>query len=328
MEQAPAPAAFRIRGCGASPVEASEGKGGMETANAAARIEHRRDRSLPGEPREILRNLALILTGNVLNALCINGILVPFQFLSGGLTGVVLGMVYLIPGLSVSITLFLMNVPIFALGYRFVGRRFFAYSVVGMTTLSLMLEFVDVRLPVHDPVLAAVLAGILMGAGAGLVLKSRGSGGGTDVLSVILLNRFSVKIGTTFLAFNLVVLIFAAFTVSLDAALFTLIYMYVTSNIIDVVVTGMSRRRAILIISRNPDQLAREILYRLKWSVTFLRAEGAYSGEPEKLIYTVVTIREMTRVKNLVKRSDPDAIVVISDTLEVVGQRVGNQPHW
>ena len=300
----------------------------METTNAPASIVRARHGSPMGESRDILRNLALILTGNVLNALCINGILIPFQFLSGGVTGLVLGAVYLIPRLNVSIVLFLMNVPIFALGYRFVGRRFFAYSIVGMTSLSLMLEFVHFRMPVHDPILAAVLAGILMGAGAGLVLKSRGSGGGTDVLSVILLNRFSVKIGSTFLAFNIVVLMIAAATVSLDAALYTLIYMYVTSNIIDVVVTGMSRRRAILIISRRPDQVAREILYRLKWSVTFLRAEGAYSGEPEKLIYTVVTIREMSRIKNLVKRADPDAIVVISDTLEVVGQRVGNQPHW
>jgi uncharacterized membrane-anchored protein YitT (DUF2179 family) len=300
----------------------------METTTAPTPMVRPRHRSPSGEPRDILRNLALILTGNVLNALCINGILIPFQFLSGGVTGLVLGMVYLIPRLSVSIALFLMNVPIFALGYRFVGRRFFAYSIVGMTSLSLMLEFIHFRLPIHDPILAAVLAGILMGAGSGLVLKSRGSGGGTDVLSVILLNRFSVKIGSTFLAFNVVVLLIAAFTVSLDAALYTLIYMYVTSNIIDVVVTGMSRRRAILIISRRPDQVAREILYRLKWSVTFLRAEGAYSGEPEKLIYTVVTIREMARVKNLVKRTDPDAIVVISDTLEVMGQRVGNQPHW
>lgn len=300
----------------------------METPHAPPGVIRRRDRYLLGEPREILRNLLLILGGNLLNALCINGVLVPFQFLSGGLTGLVLGVVYLFPWMSVSVTLFLMNIPIFILGWRFVGRRFFIYSIIGMSSLSLMLEFVTVRLPVREPVLAAVLAGILMGAGAGLVLKSRGSGGGTDVLSVILLNRFSVKIGSTFLAFNIVVLTIAAFTVSLDAALYTLIYMYVTSNIIDVVVTGMSRRRAILIISQRPERLAREILYRLKWSVTFLRGEGAYSGEPEKLIYTVVTIREMARVKNLVRRFDPNAIVVISDTLEVMGQRVGNQPHW
>ncbi|MFP4033184.1 MAG: YitT family protein [Desulfococcaceae bacterium] len=300
----------------------------MEATQAPHSAGLRPHPSLLGEPREIFRNFALILTGNLLNALCINGVLIPFQFLSGGLTGLVLGIAYLVPWLGVSVGLFLLNVPIFALGYRFVGRRFFVYSIVGMVSLVLMVEWVTVPLPVTDPILAAVLAGILMGAGSGLVLKSRGSGGGTDVLSVILLNRFSIKIGSTFLGFNVVVLLIAAFTVSLDAALFTLIYMYVTSNIIDVVVTGMSRRRAILIISRHPDRVAREILYRLKWSVTFLRAEGAYSGEPEKLIYTVVTIREMARVKSLVRRTDPDAIVVISDTLEVVGQRVGNQPHW
>jgi len=300
----------------------------MEATHASPLPGRRARQTLLGEPKEILRNLLLILTGNLLNALCINGVLIPFHFLSGGLTGLVLGIAYLVPWFGVSVGLFLLNIPIFALGYRFVGRRFFIYSIVGMVSLVLMVEWVTVPLPVTDPILAAVLAGILMGAGSGLVLKSRGSGGGTDVLSVILLNRFSVKIGSTFLGFNVVVLLIAAFTVSLDAALFTLIYMYVTSNIIDVVVTGMSRRRAILIISRHPDRVAREILYRLKWSVTFLRAEGAYSGEPEKLIYTVVTIREMARVKSLVRRTDPDAIVVISDTLEVVGQRVGNQPHW
>lgn len=195
-----------------------------------------RKRSL-GNFRDIIRNLSFIGVGSVLFAVAVNGILIPHKFLSGGITGLALIIHYLFPSLPVAWLYFLINVPLFALGWAFVGRRFFYYSVIGMLSLTVALAWVHVTLPIQDKILSALFAGVIAGIGGGLILRSRGSAGGTDILSVILLNRFSISIGKTFLVFNIIVLASAPVLLSLEAGLYTLIYIYVTSHMINLVVT-------------------------------------------------------------------------------------------
>ncbi len=277
---------------------------------------------------DILRNLFLLFTGGVLIAIAVNGILIPQQFLSGGLVGLVLCLKHFLPEIPVAGTYLAMNIPIFIMGWKFVGKRFFCYSIVGMSILTATFEWVQIVLPIHDKILSAILAGIFMGGGSGVVLRSKGSGGGTDILSVILLNRFSIKIGSTFLAFNVVILLIAALTVSLDAALYTLIYMYVTSQVVEIVLTGLSQRKVVLIISPHWEEISRQILFKINRGVTRIPGEGGYTGKEEKILYTVVTMREVPRVKEMIRNIDPNAFVVIYNTMEVMGWRIGNQPHW
>ncbi len=283
---------------------------------------------IPAPVRDFLWNLTLIIAGSISIALSVKGILIPKEFLSGGIMGITLGINYLFPALSVSLLYFLINIPIFIAGWRMVSRRFFWYSILGAGTLTLLLEWVEVTLPIHDNILSAILAGIFTGVGAGMILRSRGSGGGLDILSVILMNRFSIRIGNTYLAFNSVILTVAAYLVSLDAALYTLIYMYVTSHMIEIVVTGLSRRKVALIISNQWREILQVILHKLNRGATVIHAEGGYSGRPERVLYTVVTIRELARLKHEIRAIDPDAFVVFYDTMEVMGFRIGNQPHW
>ena len=183
-------------------------------------------------------------------------------------------------------------------------------------------------IPVRDPLLAAILAGIILGTGSGIILKSFGSAGGTDILAVILLQRFSVRLGTTRLAFNALVLAAAALLFSLQGALYTLIYLYVSAQIVDLVVTGLSQRKAIFIISPQWREISRGILDEIHRGVTTLRGEGGYSKREQQIIYTVVNFRELATLKQIVRRNDPDAFVVVNDTTEVMGHRIGNQPHW
>jgi uncharacterized membrane-anchored protein YitT (DUF2179 family) len=285
-------------------------------------------KSRVGPARQIVWNLALISLGSSLCALALNGILIPRQFLSGGLTGLVLIIHYLLPVLPVGGVYFLLNIPIFALGWKFVGLRFFLYSIVGLVCFSGALFAVNVTLPVHDQFLSALLAGIITGIGAGIILKSLGSAGGTDILSVILLKRFSIRLGTTVLAFNIVILAGAALLFSLDKALYTLIYLYVSSQLINLVVTGLSQRKAVHIISPKWDLIAREILDKIGRGVTITTARGGYTGRKVQTLYTVITFRELSRIKQVVRNIDPNAFVVVTDTLEVMGHRIGNQPHW
>ncbi|PJC74600.1 MAG: YitT family protein [Syntrophobacterales bacterium CG_4_8_14_3_um_filter_58_8] len=279
--------------------------------------------------KEIGGNLFLLCAGSVVTAVGINGLLIPHRFVSGGVTGLALLLHYLVPVLSVAVIYAVANVPLFLAGWFFISRRFFLYSIVGTIIFSSAIAWVDPgAIPVKDPLLAAILAGIVLGTGSGIILKSLGSAGGTDILSVILLQHFSIRLGTTRLAFNILVLAAAALLFSIEDALYTLIYLYVSAQIVDLVVTGLSQRKAVFIISPQWERISPRILTEIHRGVTILRGQGAYSQREQQILYTVLTFREVATLKQIVRSEDPAAFVVISDTTEVMGHRIGNQPHW
>jgi len=285
-------------------------------------------KSKVGSIRQVFWNLGLITLGSALCAVAINGILVPQKFLSGGVTGMALLIYYMLPGLSLGGIYLVLNIPLFILGWKFVGLRFFLYSIVGMMVFSGFIELIKITLPIQDKLLSALLAGIITGAGAGTILRSWGSAGGTDILSVILLNRFSIRLGTTILIFNSLILAAAAIFFSLEKALYTLIYIYVGSYMINLVVTGLSQRKAVQIVSSQWEEISQEIIRKIGRGVTITQGRGGYTGREVQVLYTVVNFRELSRLKQVVRRIDPDALVVVTDTLEVMGHRIGNQPHW
>jgi len=113
------------------------------------------------------------------------------------------------------------------------------------------------------------------------------------------------------------------------SALYTLIYIYVGSHIMDLVVTGLSQRKSVdLIISKSRGEIITGILKELNHGVTIIKGQGGYSGEPTDIIYTVIAFRELAIMKKLINQANPHAFVVVSDTAEVMGYRIGNQPHW
>lgn len=278
--------------------------------------------------KQVLWNLFLITMGSILCAIAINGILIPKKFLSAGLMGLVLMIYYHLPFLSTAMLYFLLNVPLFAIGWKYVGRRFFLYSLAGMAIFSAAVGLVNVPMPVHDMILSALLAGILSGTGGGIIMRSLGSAGGTDILSVALYKRFSIRLGSTTLAFNSGILLLAALLISLESALYTLIYIYVSSRILNLVVTGLSQRKAVYIVSPRWEEISRNIIQSIHRGVTILDGHGGYSGQNENVLYTVISFHELSRLKQLIRQMDPKAFVVVNDTLEVMGHRIGNQPQW
>jgi uncharacterized membrane-anchored protein YitT (DUF2179 family) len=124
---------------------------------------------------QILWNLALIALGSALCAVALNGILIPRQFLSGGFTGLSLIILYLFPAFPLAAIYFLLNIPNFAFGWKYVGRRFFLYSGAGMFIFSAAIQTIHIPLPVYDYLLSALLAGVIVGIGSGIILKSLGS---------------------------------------------------------------------------------------------------------------------------------------------------------
>ena len=276
----------------------------------------------------ILWNLLLITAGCFLCAAAIKGLLIHKEFLAGGVTGLSLLIHYVLPSLPVGIIYFILNIPLFIIGWMFVGRRFFWYSVAGVIIFSTVMFLPFPLIPINDMILAALTAGIITGVGSGIILRSLGSAGGLDILSVVLFKKFSIRPGTFVLAFNALLMTGAAFRIPLEMVIYTLIFMYVTSYSVNMVVTGLSQRKAIMIISPQWQAISNEIMERMQRGVTVVRGEGGYTGQEVRILYSVVTFSELSRFKQLIKNIDPEAFVVVTETLEVMGKGIGNQPHW
>ena len=279
------------------------------------------------------RLLMAMVTGRakaspIVCAVAIKGILIPKEFLAGGVTGLALLVHYLVPSLPVGVIYFILNIPLFVVGWMFVGRRFFIYSVAGVAIFSVAVIFPYKIFPIRDMILAALTAGIITGVGSGVILKSLGSAGGLDILSIILFKKYSIRPGNIVLAFNALLLTAAALRIPLEMVLYTLIYMFVTSYFVNLVVTGMSQRKAVMIISPQWEAISREIMEKLQRGVTVVRGEGGYTGNEIQILYSVITFSELSRFKEIIKKIDPEAFVVVTETMEVMGKRIGNQPHW
>ena len=279
-----------------------------------------------GRWKRICSNLFLLTAGSCIFAVGLNGILIPKELLSGGLVGVALVIHYLIPKLNTGLLYFLLNIPLLLLGWFSVSRRFILYTAYGMTAFSLAAGIIHPGvLNIQNPILAAILSGIICGFGVGVTLRSQGSGGGIDIVAVYLNMKMEFRIGVTYFLANALVLAAGAYFLDLEKALYSLVFVYTSAKVVDSVLTGFNQRKSILIISDHPELIAEQIMSRLNRGVTFLHGSGGYTGEHKEVIFSVITLTELARMKEMVFDVDPHAFVVINDTLEVLGKRHGTR---
>jgi uncharacterized membrane-anchored protein YitT (DUF2179 family) len=206
------------------------------------------------------------------------------------------------------------------MGWMKVSRQFLLYSLFGVGVFSLALLVTKVAIDVHDQMLAAILAGIISGIGSGVIFRSYGSAGGLDIIAILLNQRYSIRLGQTILAFNAVILLACAVLFGIDLALYTLVYLFVATYLIDIVLVGLNQRKTVFVISDDSQAISAEILKQMHRGVTLFKGEGAYTRTPRDIVYTAVTMKELTRLKDLIFSIDPEAFVVVNDTKEVLGK--------
>jgi len=270
--------------------------------------------------RNMIFRIFIILLGSFIYSVAINALFLPHHLLSGGLTGVAMMLEYLLhlpTGLSVAV----LNIPLFFGSYRVIGKRFTWLSVLGILSSSLFLSLTrGWVIPVKDSMVAAIFGGLISGIGTGIVIKNRGSLGGTDIIAVIINKYFSFSIGGIGLAINGIILTIAAFLFDVEMAMLTLVSIFVGNKVIDSIQEGFNHSKTIIIVSDACQEIADELFRKVKRGITFIEAEGAYTKKQRKLIYMVVRVMELARVRDIVKRIDPDAFLSIIDTREVEGK--------
>lgn len=266
--------------------------------------------------------ILMIILGSAFSGVAFNLFIVPHKLLSGGISGISLILNYLFNA-NIGILFLVFNIPIFILGYKYVDREFVLLSIIGTVSFSFWVEFFSFfreSMIVPDVMLSCIYAGVLNGIGLGIVLKNRASQGGIDIIAVILKKYFSMNIGSTSMIINTFIVIVASFITNLNLAMYTLISMYVSSTVVDKIQQGFDRRKSIMIITDKEKQVADEIFKKLVRGITYLEGEGAYTGNRKRVIYCIVNLNQLAKLKHIVREIDPNAFITVSDTAEVMGQ--------
>jgi len=268
----------------------------------------------------VLWNLLLITIGSIIFGIGLKSIAIPHGFITGGISGLTLLFFYVSGWLSPGLWYMTVNIPIFLIGWIYVSRRFFFYSLYGMTALSLAIDLIGFAFPIKEPMLAVLAGGALMGAGSGIILHSLGSAGGLDIVAIILNQKLNVRMGTFYFGFNIILFAFSFGFLEADLVLYSLFMSFISSQTLDYVLTVFNQRKMVIIISDLNEQIAKAIHTRLNRGVTFLEGSGAYTGREKKIILTVIHNYQLKRVEEAALSIDPDAFIITENTFNVLGR--------
>ncbi len=282
---------------------------------------------LRSQYRTALVNLAMITAGCWVYVYGMQAVMIPAKLFSGGLTGLSILISYYLPATDVGVTYLLLNLPLLVWGWMSMGRNFIAYSLFGIVTFSLFCSwFQPPPLVLDDPLLAAVAAGVICGAGCGMILKSAGSAGGLDILAVWLKKRFGVRVGSTFFCANTFVLLLGFWYTDTKSVFYSVILLFICSMVMNKILAGLQTWTAVTIISDRAMDISRLIFSRTGRGVTFLNGRGGYSQQPKQVILTIAAGKDLPKLRTLVLECDPQAFVIVSQTQEILHQGRNSLP--
>lgn len=272
------------------------------------------------EGKQLLKDYALIVLGTFLAALSLPLFFLPYDIAPGGISGISTVLASVLP-LSVGLLSFMLNVPLFLLGWRTVGWRFAVRSFIAMSLMSLFIDLVPVRDVSGSEMLASVFGGVLLGVGLGLVVRAGATTGGTDMAAKMIHSRIGfLPIATILFLIDGLVVAVAALAFGVRAALWALVSLFVSSRAMDTVIKGFNTAMQFMIISADADKIVRRIHTEIDRGCTRLMAEGTYSRLPVGTLLCVVSRTEAPRLKKLVAEIDPQAFVTVCDVHEVLGE--------
>lgn len=275
-----------------------------------------------------LKSYGIITLGSMLFALSFDWFFAPNQVAMGGVTGLAQVIHVLVPGAAVGVLTILFNIPLFLAGWKFIGLHLLASSLFSMAVSSLA---IDAIAAVHsfspvDPMLACLCGGALMGLGFGMVFSQGATTGGTDIVARLLKLRFPwLPMGKLMLLPDGVVLTLAALAFGrVEAALYGVVALVVTSRVMDTVLYGMDTSKVAYIISDCWQQMAQVLLEDQGRGVTILRGQGAYTGDDKQVLMVAFKQRDIVQVKKTVHTLDPRAFLIVCNAHDVLGEGFGD----
>ncbi|WP_075308778.1 YitT family protein [Bacillus wiedmannii] len=274
-----------------------------------------------------IRNIIFILIGSAIFSFGIVNINIENHLAEGGFTGITL-LLYFLFKFDPSYSNLILNIPIFFIGWKLLGRTTFIYTLIGTFSVSLFLwifqryEVLNLHLNLqNDMTLAALFAGAFIGVGLGIIFKYGGTTGGGDIIARLAHKYVGWSMGKTMFMFDAIVIIVSILTyLSYREGMYTLVAVFIGAKVIDFMQEGAYAAKGATIISDKNDEIADKILSDMERGATFLKAVGSYTKVERNVLYCVVAKNEIVKLKNIITSIDPHAFVAVSDVHDVVGE--------
>ncbi|NMD71146.1 YitT family protein [Bacillus sp. DNRA2] len=261
--------------------------------------------------------ILVIIIGSIIVGAAYNLFLIPHHILSAGLSGLAILLGILTP-LNTGLLNFLMNLPLLIVGFYQLGRQFISYTIVSVLVLSASLYLIPVVPISSEPILSSLFGGVISGVGIGLVFRASGCTGGFDIVAMLIAKRKDFPLGVLFSILNAIVVVISGFVFNWDSALNTLLGIYASGKVIDMIHTKHIKL-TLMIVSTKGDELKQKLLASLYRGITLIDGEGGYTGQKRKILMTVITRYQLGEVKAIIKEVDPESFVNITQTTDVLG---------
>lgn len=276
-------------------------------------------------PVKLIKNYALTLLGAAVYALAFDAFFVPNGVAFGGVTGLAQIVNFFLPSLSVGALVIAFNIPLFLLGWRFLGGRMLVSSLFAMMASSLFIDLFPLLFafsPMEDTLLACIAGGVTLGVGLGIIFLQGTTTGGTEIVARLLKLKLAwLPMGKLLMGIDLaVILSVAAAFGTLNAAMYGLVALYITSIVMDGVLYGMDNAKVAYIISDKNREISDVLVTKMDRGVTILHGQGAYTGADKDVLMCAFKQREIASIKAAVKDIDPAAFLIVCDAHEVLGE--------
>ncbi|MCI8304565.1 MAG: YitT family protein [Lawsonibacter sp.] len=272
----------------------------------------------------VVRDYIWITLGSVIYSLSFDLFYVPNQIGFGGLTALGMILNYFVPGLPIGMVVLVLNIPIFILGWKFLGGHTLISSLFAMAATSVLVDLIAVlyAFPAMDPMLASVFGGVTLGVALGMIFSKGATTGGTDLIARLLKLPFAwLPVGKLLLVVDLSMLLAVSVAFqSLESGMYGAIALYISTIVMDWVLYGLDQSKVAYIVTSNPRPMAAEIDKQLDRGTTFLHGEGSFSRQDKLVLMCAFKQRQIVPLKALVHEMDPEAFIIVCNAHEVLGQ--------
>lgn len=277
----------------------------------------------------LLKDMFLISLGIASAAFGLESFLLPNNFIDGGATGIAL-LISEVSGISLSILLILINLPFLFLGYKVIGKRFAVKTSIGIIGLAIVVATIHFPTVTNDKLLVAIFGGFFLGGGIGLAVRGGGVIDGTEVLAIYLSKKFGMTMGDIVLGFNILIFSVAAYLLSVEIALYSIVTYLAASKTVDFIIEGIEEYIGVTIISGKSEMIRTMIIHEMGRGVTVYRGKRGFGshGETEDtdIIYTVITRLELNKLNTEIQKIDDAAFVVMNSVKDTRGGMIKKRP--
>nr|WP_106532010.1 YitT family protein [Planomicrobium soli] len=271
-----------------------------------------------------IKNIFFILVGAAIYSFGFVHFNIQNELGEGGFAGITLILYFLFQWDPALMNL-LLNIPLFFIGWKLLGKKVFLYTIIGTIAVSVFLKLFlvyEVQINLHEDLfLATLFAGVFVGIGLGIIFRYGGTTGGVDIIARLVQKYSGWSMGKTMFLFDAVVILLSRATF-LDnrTMMYTLVAVFVGARVIDFVQEGAYSGRGALIISNYQEEIARRVAVEMDRGITILRGYGHFTKEEREVLYCVVAKNEIVRLKNIINSVDPHAFVSLIEVHDVMGE--------